>query len=115
MFPDGLAGLGLLLLRFSTTITLIFGPGGTAQYGSRWYLWGLVPLGAALCGGFVTPVVSLLAVGVQLLRFAVSAANPVWLAVTVLNTLTLAILGPGAYSLDALLFGRRRVLSNRED
>ena len=115
MFPDGLPGLALLLLRASTTITLLFGAAGTYQVGSKWYLWGLIPLGAALFAGFITPFVALLAVGVQLLRFTASAANPVWLSVAILNTLVLALIGPGAYSLDALRFGRRRVTLNRDD
>ena len=115
MFPDGWTGLGLLLLRGATTIALIINPGGTYQNVSRWYLWGLIPLGAALCGGFLTRPASLVAVGVQVLRLAAPAANTVCLVVTILNTLTLAIVGPGAYSLDALRFGRRRVMSNREE
>jgi len=115
MFPDGLPGLALLLLRLSTAITLIVGVGGSVQNVSRWYFWGLIPLGAAICGGFLTPLASALAVGVQLLRFAAPASNSVWLSVTVINTLALAILGPGAYSFDALRFGRRRVTLNRED
>jgi uncharacterized membrane protein YphA (DoxX/SURF4 family) len=115
MYPDGWGGLGLLLLRIATTIALIVGPGDTYQNVSGWYLWGLIPLGAALCGGFLTRTASLVAVGVQVLRFAAPAANTVCLLVTILNTLTLAIIGPGAYSLDALVFGRRRVMSNRKD
>ena len=115
MFPDGLPGLALLLLRLSTTITLIVGVSGTFQTVSKWYLWGLIPLGAALCAGFLTPVASVLAVGVQLLRLTAATANPVWLSVTIMNTLALAVLGPGAYSIDALRFGRRRVTLNHED
>lgn len=115
MFPDGLPGLALLLLRLSTAITAVVGVSGTLQAGPKWYFWGLIPLGAALCAGFLTPVSSLLAVGVQLLRLMASTANPVWLSVTIMNTLTLAILGPGAYSLDALRFGRRRVTLNHEE
>lgn len=112
MFPDGWPGLALLLLRVSATTTLIV---GGAEDGPRWYVWGLIPLGAALCAGFLTPFASALAIGVQLLRFTAPAANSVWLSVTILNTLTLAIIGPGAYSLDALRYGRRRVMSNRDD
>jgi uncharacterized membrane protein YphA (DoxX/SURF4 family) len=70
-------------------------------------------LGAALCAGFLTPFVSLLAVGVLLLRFNASSADAIWLTVAILNTLALAIIGPGAYSVDALRFGRRLLMSNR--
>jgi uncharacterized membrane protein len=115
MFPNGPPGLALLLLRLSVTITLIVGVSGTFQGRPRWYLWGLIPLGASLCAGFLTPVVSSLAIGVQLLRLITSATNPVWVSVTILNMLALAIIGPGAYSLDALRFGRRRVLLSSDD
>jgi hypothetical protein len=52
---------------------------------------------------------------VQLLRFAASNASPLWVSVTTLNALVLTILGPGGYSVDALLFGRRLLISNRDD
>ena len=38
-----------------------------------------------------------------------------YLRVPVLNTLALAILGPGAYQVDALLFGPRLLLTNRDE
>lgn len=114
MFPAGLPGLALVLLRVSVTVASIVSACGTVPDRPQWYLWGLIPLGAALCAGFLTPIVSLVAIGVQLLRFTASNANAVWLCVTPLNTLTLAIIGPGAYSLDALRFGRRLLMSNRD-
>jgi hypothetical protein len=52
---------------------------------------------------------------VQLLGFTRPDANPVWAGATILNTLALVLLGPGAYSLDALRFGRRLLMSNRDD
>ena len=115
MFPDGLPGLALLLLRLSTTITLIAGVSSPFQDGSGWHLVGLILLGAALCAGFLTPIAALLAVGVQLLRLSAFTSNPVWLGVTILNALTLAMLGPGAYSFDALRFGRRRMTVSNHD
>lgn len=75
----------------------------------------MILLGTALCAGFLTPVAALLAVALQLLRFTSSNASLVCLSVIILNTLALAILGPGAYSVDALLFGRRLLLTNRDD
>ena len=115
MFPDGLPGLALLLLRLSTAITVVESVSGTFQGGPKWYFWGLIPLGAALFAGFLTPVASLLAIGVQLLRFTAATSNPVWLTVTIMNSLALAILGPGAYSFDALRFGWRRVRLNHKE
>jgi putative oxidoreductase len=115
-FPGGWAGVALLLLRASATINLIVSACGE-YYHERphWYLWGLIPLGASLCAGFLTKFVTLLAVGVQLLGFTGSNANPIWLSATILNMLALSLLGPGAYSLDALRFGRRLLMSSRDE
>ena len=113
MFPAGLPGLALVLLRVSATVTSIVSVCGTFPVRPQWYFWGLIPLGAALCAGFLTPFASLLAIGVELLGFATSNTDRIWLSVAILNTLALAIIGPGAYSLDALRFGRRLLMSNR--
>jgi len=96
-------------------VTSIAGVAERHQNQPSWDLLGVVPLGAALCAGFLTPVAALLAVTLQLLRFGWSNASLVCVSVTILNTLALAILGPGAYSVDALLFGRRLLLTNRDD
>jgi len=80
-----------------------------------WELLAVIPLATALGAGFLTPLAALLAIGVQLLRFTPSHANLLPLSVSILYTLALAILGPGAYSVDALLFGRRLLLTNRDD
>jgi hypothetical protein len=114
-FPLGWSGLALLLLRASVGTTLIVSPSANAYDLPSRHLWGLIPLDAALCAGFLTPLFGLLSLGVQLLRFAASNASPLWVAVTTLNALVLTILGPGGYSVDALLFGRRLLISNRDD
>jgi hypothetical protein len=114
IFPAGLTGVALVLLRAAVTAASIVNACGNSLDAPHWYLWALVPLGAALCAGFLTPIVAFMVVGVQLLRFTAANANPVWLIVTILNTLALAMIGPGAYSLDALLFGRRLLMSDRE-
>ena len=81
----------------------------------NWVLLAVIPLAAALCAGFLTPLAALVAVGVQLIRFTPSHASVLSLSVPILNTLALAILGPGAYSVDALLFGQRLLLTNRDE
>jgi uncharacterized membrane protein YphA (DoxX/SURF4 family) len=116
-FPDGWAGCGLLVLRLGAGIALIcFGMGDflTATQQS-------IPVGrdlAAAIGGIFllaglwTPVVgSLLAINEVWTAFSRSFAQPEhrWIHI-LLAVLTggVAMLGPGAWSIDARLFGRKR-------
>jgi len=78
----------------------------------------LVVSALALLIGFLTPMASL-AVGLGCVSVAIAgstASSPYWLATTSGAWFTgavavaLALLGPGAFSLDARLFGRREVV-----
>jgi uncharacterized membrane protein YphA (DoxX/SURF4 family) len=88
------------------------------QAGS-WTLAWLAPLsGAFLVAGWLTPASSALA-GVSLTLIAI-ASDPVTASTLPLNdvatacmtvvALALALLGPGAYSIDARWFGRREIV-----
>jgi hypothetical protein len=113
MFPGGRPGFALLLLRVSTTATPLIAACEPLHVRPTWCLWALFALGAALCAGFLTNLAALLSVAIQLLAFNAASAYPVWLGASLLNALSLALIGPGAYSLDALRFGRRLLMSNR--
>ena len=127
-FPRSWPGAGLLLLR------AVAGGAATVQ-GSlslatgqptpvSWAL-GLLAIagGAALIAGFLTPVAGAVA-GLTTCYLALTAA-PSTLPVFFLDRLAallvladaaaLAMLGPGAYSLDAHFFGRREILVVRHD
>ena len=70
---------------------------------SGWIIAVLVVLGAGcLLLGFVTPVVAVL-------TGLVSVAVAFNLDIVVLST-AIALLGPGAFSIDARMFGRREIL-----
>jgi putative oxidoreductase len=121
-FPDRWPGLGLLLLRlglglwviYFETLNLSRKPSeltGLAQ--------SLIALVASifLLAGLWTPIIgTLLALDEVWIALSVFLAHqadiviPVFLAV--LST-SVAMLGPGAWSIDARLFGRRRVYHDR--
>jgi uncharacterized membrane protein YphA (DoxX/SURF4 family) len=123
-FPGGGPGIGLFLLRAAL--------GGIASAGGVLYLSGLVertPVvwvlasilvlsGTALVIGFVTPVASVL-VGLCVLGIGLSwvPTPPLSLLgarlialVIVATAIGIALLGPGAFSIDGYLFGRREII-----
>jgi putative oxidoreductase len=116
-FPNSWPGFGILLLRFGVGIALIcLGMDGlVATPGERvTVVQDLVEAagGVFLLTGFWTPVAgTLLALDELWIAFWLYSAqsvghwNHVFLAVL---TAGMAMLGPGAWSIDARLFGRRR-------
>lgn len=103
-FPDRMPGLGLLLLRLLLASMLVYpwalrsAPADPAHLAWAW------PVAVLLAGGCLQPVALLLA-GV------VAAFDPSLQAAPFTGLLLAALLtGPGAYSGDALLFGRRVLL-----
>jgi hypothetical protein len=106
MFLRGGPGFALLLLRSSVAATLILSLAG----GPRPSLFPLLFAGAlfvsiALAIGIFTPVVSSI-VCVYAILGLLKGLRFDWLVVSLfLNSIVLALLGPGAYSLDARLYG----------
>jgi uncharacterized membrane protein YphA (DoxX/SURF4 family) len=76
----------------------------------------LIPSGSSLLIGFLTPAVSIL-VGLGNLGILLSWFPPPWnifnaklaTALMIVTSLAVAFLGPGAFSLDSHLFGRREI------
>jgi len=118
MFPAGVPGLALILLRLGVAGTL-WEP--TLQNGlpSLQRLLGLTTVCVLLLMGFATPVVGTIAVALQLacvfasLKLgALTTPEAFTAAVNGSFALSLALLGPGAFSIDARLFGRRVLTSS---
>ena len=123
-FPGGKPGLGLLLLRAAVGLAaaaqgISFLAGPLSPSPGKWSL-GLVLIasGAALAAGFFTPFAGVL-LGLCFLGIAVSwFPAPSWglqdarlLALgMIITAAALALLGPGAFSLDGRLFGRREIV-----
>jgi uncharacterized membrane protein YphA (DoxX/SURF4 family) len=124
MFPGGSPGAGLLLLRAALGMALLAqGLAGISDGRDLTFMiWIAVVLllvvSALLLIGFLTPVVSVVA-GLYSLAIALSLATapvqgflatkaPALLATAI--AAALVCLGPGAFSLDARLFGRREIV-----
>lgn len=112
MFPQGGPGIGLLLLRiaaagmFALNLTHRLDLSTNAVHLFIVSLLVIVCLGLLL--GFLTPFLAIIACAVALLNlfFMDQATNVVYL-LRMLTSGALFFLGPGAYSIDARLFGLR--------
>ena len=125
-FPDGRTGFGLLLLRAAVGTAILLQAGaGLAVRDAPAVLWisaalGVV-LGIFLLVGFLTPIVAVLA-GLNATgwwRAIIPARhsnlfqpNPSVLFLAVVAGVVV-LLGPGAFSLDARLFGWREIIIPR--
>jgi uncharacterized membrane protein YphA (DoxX/SURF4 family) len=74
-------------------------------------LGALTLLSACLCAGVLTPILAILAMLFHVLAWSsLSNDGAGMTAIALLDALALALLGPGAYSIDAHRFGRRVVV-----
>ncbi|HTZ58054.1 MAG TPA: hypothetical protein VMB49_08160 [Acidobacteriaceae bacterium] len=117
MFPLGSAGIALLLLRLSAAGILLMPVIPRTQVSSsQLALAGLAVLAVFLLLGAFTPLVCTLCCLLEIAAlFNLRGMDALYMAVTVVNTAALGLLGPGGYSLDARMFGRRRVVLSTED
>ena len=108
VFPNSWPGLGLLLLRLATAL-LLFSDAASMNASALLFQAASWVVGALLVAGLLTPVAGLLE---ALLESGVAIAGGHGDSSTALKILvgvSLAMLGPGAKSVDALLFGRKRI------
>jgi len=87
-FPDGRPGAGLLILRIALA------------YGMADQMIGIA-VAPLLVLGFMTPAGAVIAAAIALFFGSPSVAA---------IAIALALLGPGAFSVDAKLFGRREIV-----
>jgi putative oxidoreductase len=116
-FPNSWPGFGLLLLRLGVGIALLylglcrlFGTPGAPVTVARDFIGAAG--GVFLIAGLWTPILgALIAVDELWIAFSLDSSQPdsrlmhIFLAVLAAGV---AMLGPGAWSIDARLFGRRR-------
>jgi len=112
-FADGWPGIGLLLLRLVVGITLVVR--GDTRLSSdtsiQLTVLSMFAIGAALLllAGLWTPVAGTLVAFIEVWRIFLLPEN-LWLYI-LLGTIgaALAMVGPGAWSVDARLFGRKYI------
>ena len=110
MFPNGAPGLALLLLRLFVGAVLICDAVTAAAELNVVQLCVYLACAFALAVGVLTPIAAVLAALIEtiglnahVVQIALYSFGPILIAIS------LALLGPGAYSLDARLFGRRLI------
>jgi uncharacterized membrane protein YphA (DoxX/SURF4 family) len=122
-FPEGWPGAGLLLMRLTVAIGVIVQSIRTfIEWHTQPLNWAIglleVLVGTALLIGFLTPIAGAFAslgnLAIGFSGFLPSGENPHDRAVAaiylVVMSIAITLLGPGAFSLDALLFGRREII-----
>jgi uncharacterized membrane protein YphA (DoxX/SURF4 family) len=122
-FPGGWPGLGLVLMRLAVALSAIVqGIGTLIESPTQIFSWAIgsleILVGTALLIGFLTPIAGAaaslgnLAIGVSWFLTSGENAHDKAVAAIYLVVMSIAItlLGPGAFSLDARLFGRREII-----
>jgi hypothetical protein len=111
MFPPGLPGLALVLMRASVAGAVLLDIYTHKATLPGWAMGAACMLSAILCAGYLTPVASVAALIFHaILWLSVGAESTAVATITSFDALALALLGPGGYSIDSFRFGRRVVL-----
>jgi hypothetical protein len=116
MFPGGSAGIALLILRFSVSGSLLMCALDHGQYHpAGWTTLGIGVILLLIGVGILTPIAC--TVGALIEAFYALSSHGIneWQAVfALLVTIALGMLGPGAFSIDARLFGRRLIVPDHD-
>lgn len=90
-------------------------PGG-AVTSSQWAFAGLAVLASFLVLGAFTPLLCALGCCLEIAAlFSLRGVDAFYMLFSIVDTAALGLLGPGGYSLDARMFGRRRVVLSADD
>jgi len=111
-FANGWPGFGLLIQRLVTAIALLHNARAQLETPATGLMIPEIAgavLGLFILAGLWTPLVGALVAAVELLIF-LSGRSDIWMALMLAAVGgTLAMIGPGAWSIDARLFGRKHL------
>ena len=111
MFPAGAAGWGLLLLRLCAAGLLVRRAADATVSIHIWETAVLVILVGAFCLGAFTPITCSVSALMQAVMVVLAhEADPFQFVFSFCVTAALFLVGPGAFSIDSRLFGRRLIV-----
>ncbi|GAA0749314.1 hypothetical protein CA233_01610 [Sphingomonas sp. ABOLD] len=108
-YPDGRIGTGLLLLRLSVAMSILATPMLTPAAARP---WGVMLLAIGLLIGLWTRMMAIGCLAL-LLSCLVTSVVPIGAAAHSFAMLAILLMGSGAYSSDAIIFGRRTIVLGR--
>jgi len=112
MFPGGWPGAGLLVLRLAAAIPLLL-EGGSGFWGAPhnglYARFIAISVGSLLLVGLWTPVAGGLQAIFEVWTIVAGGTAPSMNILLAALGVSLVMLGPGAWSVDARLFGRKRI------
>jgi len=119
-FARGWPGVGLLLLRVAAGGSLVARTilvlGNEPTFGTGFFQLFIATGGLLLIAGLWTPVVATIMVLLELWRIISRHGDPASDILLCILALAIALLGPGGWSVDARLFGWKRIeIETRKD
>ena len=118
MFPQGGPGVALLLLRISVAAMFLMSWASRFGVSSAPLIFaGILLISISLIIGFLTPFLAVIAGTAAVANLLIGPRSGDLICIfTILDATALTLLGPGAYSVDARLFGLRvSVVPPRKD
>jgi putative oxidoreductase len=112
-FPNSWPGLGLFILRFAAGLslaTVAHAVGDLADTVSLLARLGVGGVAVLIWIGLWTPLAAVAGALIQIAMIILGRQFNLTLLIFAAAGLSLAMLGPGAWSIDARLFGRKRII-----
>jgi hypothetical protein len=110
MFPTGSAGTALIVLRSVVAVTVLVHASTCWAMGSSLVVRVIAALvGLCLFLGFLTPYCAALSCVLELALLFTNDVHRLQLGMSALTAAATVALGPGAYSIDSRLFGRKLI------